>query len=78
MEDIGHPPARVEVIGGAFLEYRFESRTKSLRSFFSGTIAYTVKNPPEFKNRKIVRDLCAALAPQEQEADALCAEEVQE
>lgn len=78
MDDIGHPPARVEVIGGAFLEYRFESRTKSLRSFFSGTIAYTVKNPPEFKNRKIVRDLCAALAPQEQEADALCAEEVQE
>ena len=23
MEDIGHPPARVEVIGGDFLEYRF-------------------------------------------------------
>ena len=22
MEDIGHPPARVEVIGGDFLEYR--------------------------------------------------------
>ena len=25
MDDIGHPPARVEVIGGDFLEYRFES-----------------------------------------------------
>ena len=76
MEDIGHPPARVEVIGGAFLEYRFESRTKSLRSFFSGTIAYTVKNPPEFKNRKIVRDLYAALDSQLQRADAACTKEV--
>ena len=33
MDDIGHPPARVEVIGGDFLEYRFESWPKALRSF---------------------------------------------
>ena len=53
MEDIGHPPARVEVIGGDFLEYRFGSWQKALRSVF-------LKNPPSFANRKIVRDLCAA------------------
>ena len=39
MDDIGHPPARVEVIGGAFLEYRFGSWTKALRSFYSGSVS---------------------------------------
>lgn len=29
MEDIGHPPARVEVIGGDFLEFRFGSWQKA-------------------------------------------------
>ena len=43
MEDIGHPPAMVEVIGGEYIQY-------------SGKITNT-KNPPPFKERKIVRDL---------------------
>ena len=59
MEDIGHPPARVEVIGGDFLEYRFESWPKALRSFYSGSVSANLKNPPPFANRKIVRDLYA-------------------
>lgn len=54
MEDIGHPPARVEVIGGDFLEYRFESWSKALRSFYSGSVSANIKNPPPFANRKIV------------------------
>lgn len=60
MEDIGHPPARVEVIGGDFLEYRFGSWQKALRSVYDGKAAEFLKNPPSFANRKIVRDLCAA------------------
>lgn len=52
MEDIGHPPARVEVIGGDFLEYRFESWSKALRSFYSGSVSANLKNPPPFANRK--------------------------
>ena len=39
MEDIGHPPARVEVIGGDFLEYRFGSWQKALRSVYDGKAA---------------------------------------
>ena len=76
MEDVGHPPARIEVIGGDYLEYRFGSWQKALRSFYSGSIAYSVKNPPEFKTRKIVRDLCADLELQSQEANPACTEEV--
>lgn len=76
MEDIGHPPARVEVIGGAFLEYRFGSWTKALRSFYSGSVSANLKNPPPFANRKIVRDLYAALDSQLQRADAACTKEV--
>ena len=60
MEDIGHPPARVEVIGGDFLEYRFGSWQKALRSIYDGKASEFLKNPPAFANRKIVRDLCAA------------------
>ena len=56
MEDIGHPPAMVEVIGGEYIQYRFGTWTKALRSFYSGKITNT-KNPPPFKERKIVRDL---------------------
>ena len=74
MDDIGHPPARVEVIGGAFLEYRFG--TKALRSFYSGSVSANLKNPPPFANRKIVRDLYAALDSQLQRADAACTKEV--
>lgn len=33
MEDIGHPPAMVEVIGGEYIQYRFGTWTKALRSF---------------------------------------------
>ena len=58
MEDIGHPPARVEVIGGDYLEYRFGTWRKALGSFYSGSIASS-KNPPPFAARKIVRDLYA-------------------
>lgn len=76
MEDIGHPPARVEVIGGDFLEYRFGSWTKALRSFYSGSVSANIKNPPSFANRKIVRDLYAALDSQLQRADAACTKEV--
>ena len=76
MEDIGHPPARVEVIGGAFLEYRLGSWTKALRSFYSGSVSANLKNPPPFANRKIVRDLYAALDSQLQRADAACTKEV--
>ena len=76
MDDIGHPPARVEVIGGAFLEYRFESWPKALRSFYSGSVSANLKNPPSFANRKIVRDLYAALDSQLQRADAACTKEV--
>ena len=56
MEDIGHPPAMVEVIGGEYIQYRFGTWTKALRSFNSGKMTNT-KNPPPFKERKIVRDL---------------------
>ena len=76
MDDIGHPPARVEVIGGDFLEYRFESWPKALRSFYSGSVSANLKNPPPFANRKIVRDLYAALDSQRQRTDAACTKEV--
>ena len=76
MVDIGHPPARVEVFGGYFLEYRFESWPKALRSFYSGSVSANLKNPPPFANRKIVRDLYAALDSQLQRADAACTKEV--
>lgn len=76
MDDIGHPPTRVEVIGGSFLEYRFGSWTKALRSFYSGSVSANIKNPPSFANRKIVRDLYAALDSQLQRADAACTKEV--
>ena len=76
MDDIGHPPARVEVIGGDFLEYRFESWSKALRSFYSGSVSANLKNPPPFANRKIVRDLYAALDSQLQRADVACTKEV--
>ena len=76
MEDIGHPPARVEVIGGDFLEYRFESWPKALRSFYSGSVSANLKYPPPFANRKFVRDLYAALDSQLQWADAACTKEV--
>ena len=56
MEDIGHPPAPVEVIGADYIIYRFGAWQKAIRTFYSGKITNT-KNPPHFKERKIVRDL---------------------
>ena len=56
MEDIGHPPAPVEVIGADYIIYRFGTWQKAVRSFYSGKMTNT-KNPPPFKERKIVRDL---------------------
>ena len=67
MDDIGHPPTRVEVIGGSFLEYRFGSWTKALRSVYTGKVSDRLKNPPPFSNRKIVRDLCAAVEAQQRD-----------
>lgn len=57
MEDIGHPPAMVEVIGGEYIEYRFGSWQAAIRSFYAGKIT-NIKNPPHFRDRKIVQDLC--------------------
>lgn len=66
MEDIGHPPSRVEIIGGDYIEYRFGGEWyKALRTFYDGKASDRLKNPPTFENRKIVRDLCAELEAQE-------------
>lgn len=56
MESIGHPPARVEVIGGDYIEHRFGTWQKALRSFYAGKMT-EVKNPPLFEDRRIVRTL---------------------
>ena len=57
MEEIGHPPAIVEVIGGEYIAYRFGSWQAAIRTFYSGKIT-NIKNPPPFRDRKIVQDLC--------------------
>ena len=69
MDDIGHPPTRVEVIGGSFLEYRFGSWTKALRSVYTGKVSDRLKNPPPFAKRKIVRDLCAAVEARQRDKE---------
>ena len=56
MDDIGHAPAKVEVIGGDLIEYRFGSWAKALGKIYSGPLS-TVKYPPAFKDRKIVQDM---------------------
>lgn len=61
MEDLGHAPAKVEVIGGDLIEYRFGSWKKAIGKIYNGKMD-TVKNPPAFKDRKIVKDLHAALS----------------
>lgn len=63
MDALGHAPAKCEVIGGDLIEYRFDSWVNALRSFFNGKIA-TVKNPPPFAERQIVKDALAALGVQ--------------
>ena len=77
MDDIGHPPARVEIIGGDYIEYRFGDWNKALRSIYRGKASAYLKNPPAFANRKIVRDLCEAEEAQILLADAALAGEVQ-
>lgn len=57
-QELGHIPARVEVIGGDLIEYRFDSWERAIRSFYSGKIT-TAKTPPKFENRKIVQELLA-------------------
>ena len=76
MDDIGHPPARVEIIGGDFLEYRFGSWQKALRSFYDGKTT-NIKNPPVFVSRKIVRDLYESEDARMRELEKACAVEVQ-
>lgn len=61
MEDLGHAPAKVEVIGGDLIEYRFGSWKKAIGKIYNGKMD-TVKNPPAFKDRKIVQELHAALS----------------
>ena len=56
MDDIGHAPAKVEVIGGDYIEYRFGSWEKALGRIYSGPLS-TIKYPPAFKDRKIVQDM---------------------
>ena len=56
MDDIGHAPAKVEIIGGDLIEYRFGSWAKALGKIYSGPLS-TVKYPPAFKDRKIVQDM---------------------
>lgn len=78
MEDIGHPPAPVEVIGADFIIYRFGTWQTAVRSFYSGKMT-NIKNPPPFKERKIVRDLCelAQRRMAEKDAAGTSGEEVQ-
>lgn len=56
MQELGHVPAKVEVIGGDYIEYRFETWKNAIRSFYSGKLA-SAKNPPPFAERQIVRAL---------------------
>ena len=58
MDALGHVPAKCEVIGGDYIEYRFDSWSNALRSFFSGKIT-TAKTPPPFAERQIVKDALA-------------------
>lgn len=78
MEDIGHPPAPVEVIGADYIIYRFGAWQKAIRTFYGGKIT-NIKNPPPFKERKIVRDLCelAQRRMAEKDAAGTSGEEVQ-
>lgn len=69
MEDIGHPPAPVEVIGADYIIYRFGTWQTAVRSFYSGKMT-NIKNPPPFKERKIVRDLCELAQRRMAEKDA--------
>ena len=62
-DKLGHVPAKCEVIGGDYIEYRFDSWVNAVRSFFSGRMA-SAKTPPPVAERQIVRDTLAALEAQ--------------
>lgn len=64
MDELGHAPAKCEVIGGDYIEYRFDSWVNALRSFWNGKTG-TSKNPPPFAERKIVQDVlnCREVRP---------------
>ena len=64
MDELGHAPAKCEVIGGDYIEYRFDSWINALRSFWNGKTG-TSKNPPPFAERKIVQDVlnCREVRP---------------
>lgn len=62
-DKLGHVPAKCEVIGGDYIEYRFDSWVNAVRSFFSGRMA-SAKTPPPFAERQIVSDTLAALEAQ--------------
>ena len=47
----------MEDIGSEYIEYRFGSWKTAIRSFYAGKIT-NIKNPPHFRDRKIVQDLC--------------------
>ena len=76
MQKLGHVPARVEVTGGDYIEYRFGSWQNAIRSFYSGKMA-TAKNPPAFENRRIVRELCEAEEARLSALEASCTEAAQ-
>ena len=76
MESIGHPPARVEVIGGDYIEYRFGTWQKALRSFYAGKMT-EAKNPPPFEDRQIVHELYDAEEARLQKREAPHGKEVQ-
>lgn len=57
MDALDHVPAKEEVIGGDYLEYRFGSWTNAIRSVYTGSLT-GMKSPPPFAERKIVREAC--------------------
>lgn len=75
MEQLGHVPARVEVIGGDYIEYRFGSWYKAVRSFYTGKMS-DAKDPPAFENREIVRALYESEDARLREQEAACHEGV--
>lgn len=77
MEQIGRVPARVEVVGGDYIEYRFGSWYKAVRSFYTGKMS-EAKDPPAFEDRQIVRALYEAEDARLREQEASHCEGVRE
>ncbi len=77
MEQLGRVPARVEVVGGDYIEYRFGSWYKAVRSFYTGKMS-EAKDPPAFEDRQIVRALYEAEDARLREQEASHCEGVRE